>query len=1253
MAFLPAPLYAQAFQGAVPRDGRDARAGFPFTDYRLTPHYPKKSPLDDVLRLVTPGTDQYLTEKYAEQISYELKRWSEELRKNPLAIALPGQFLAAGMHGGRLNPTGEKTLRSDYGIETLRRTFSARSVLGREEFLDELRRYLSDFADIGTAEFEITQIDQIPGAALAVRIQVRYDLAGESRTQALEERVGHWNMEWQRESGEWQVLHWTADGETVSRARKPVFVDVSLQALGHLESYNSQIFNGVDYWRTVLDGATGIDVYGNNGIAAGDFDNDGFDDLYVSQPAGLPNRLYKNRGDGTFEDVTDNAGVGVLDNTACALFADFANKGLQDLLVVCANGPLLFVNQGNGKYSLKQDAFRFLTQPAGTFTHAAVADYDGDGQLDVYFCLYSYYLGLDQYHYPAPYFDARNGPPNFLLHNEGDGVFADRTEAAGLNAENDRYSFACAWGDSNGDGRPDLYVANDFGRSNLYRNNGDGTFTAISAEAHVNDVGAGMSACWLDFDNDGQQDIYVSNMWSAAGSRVTSQKSFQPTEPQEIRENYSRHMRGNWLYRNLGNGKFENASLAAGVRMGRWAWGADSWDFDHDGYADLYVANGYISGADSRDVSSFFWRQVVGNAPSSETPAEGYERGWNAINELIRSDATWNGYERNVLYRNNQDGTFSEVSGITGIDFADDSRSFALADLDGDGRLEIILKNRTAPQLRVLRNAMREIGSAIAFRLRGIKSNRDAIGAAVTVEAAGRQQTKLLQGGSGFLSQHSKELFFGVGQAAGAVRASIRWPSGIRQTLENLPVNHRIEVKEQTPGFQAKPFGSPASAYLRSAEPLRSQRSPESVATWLIEPVPAPDFRLPDLTGKNQQLSAFRGKSLLLQFWANGAPPSVSQLQHLQERAGILEQNGVPVICVNVDGPQKEEEVRRLAEREKFSFPILLANQEVAGIYNIFFRYLFDRRRDLGLPTAFLLDHKGTVVKVYQGEFRAEQVASDVQSLPKSATEFASLALPTKGTAYLTNFQRNDFTYGVAFYQRGYLDAAAASFKAVIASKPQNPEAHYNLGTLYLTKGDLETARGYLEQAVKLRPEYAEAWNNLGMVSAQQGRETEAIEEFRKSLAYRPTYVTALLNFGNLLRRKGDFAGAEKLLTQALTVTPDDADANYGMGMLLARQEKFQPASEYLESAIKLRPEFTDAWNNLGVVLVQQGKFAEAQEKFEACIKLAPNFDQAYLNLARLYLVQNQKQKAREILETLLELQPGHKLAQQTLEMLN
>ena len=149
-------------------------------------------------------------------------------------------------------------------------------------------------------------------------------------------------------------------------------------------------------------------------------------------------------------------------------------------------GPAaVFSTRATGNSRSSPSAFKFARPPQGTFTHAAIADYDRDGRLDIYFCLYSYYVGLDQYHYPVPYFDARNGPPNFLLHNEGNATFTDRTDAAGLNVENDRYSFACAWGDLNGDGSPDLYVANDFGRSNLYRNNGDGTFTAVSTEAGV------------------------------------------------------------------------------------------------------------------------------------------------------------------------------------------------------------------------------------------------------------------------------------------------------------------------------------------------------------------------------------------------------------------------------------------------------------------------------------------------------------------------------------------------------------------------------------------------------------------------------------------------------------------------------------------------------------------------------------------------------------------------------------------------
>jgi len=1258
LLFLPAPIQGFSFPSVRHESSRDPNASFPFADFRLTPHYPAKSPLEDVLSRVVPGSDEYVTEKHAFEIMRLLAGWGEALKFSPPALAAVAKFLDASIEASSLIPTQEKTLRRGNGIDVYRRWFSTTGVTGRERFLQEIQSYLAPLARLETAEFEIVGIKESAGLSRTVQIHIRYDLVGTRKDNGREERIGAWKTEWTRDGSDaWRAIRWAATDETLSRAREPVFIDITSHALGQTESFGNQMLHGVDYWRTVLDQACGIDVYGNNGLAVGDFDGDGLDDLYVCQHAGLPNRLYHNRGDGTFDDVTEKAGVDVLDSTASALFADFENKGRQDLLVVCGSGPLLFLNQGNGKYSLKRDAFQFVRPPQGTFTHAAIADYDADGLLDIYFCLYSYYVGLDQYHYPAPYFDARNGPPNFLLHNEGNAMFLDRTETAGLNVDNDRYSFACAWGDYNSDGLPDLYVANDFGRNNLYRNNGGGEFTAVSAGAGVEDVGAGMSATWFDFDNDGKPDIYTAAMWSGAGIRVSEQARFHEDDPENIRALYRQHARGNSLYRNQGNGKFENIGNEAGVDMGRWAWCSDVWDFDHDGYSDLYIANGYISSpensaGDRSDLSSFFWRQLVAKSPQNQTPSLRYEQGWNAINELIRSDNSWSGRERNVFYANNRDGTFSEVSGTVGLDFLEDSRAFALADLDHDGRLEVILKNRNAPQLRILRNTMKDMGQSVAIRLRGQKSNRDAIGTAVTVEAEGHRQTKYLQAGSGFLSQHSKELFFGLGKVQGTVRASIRWPSGLTQAFEHLPVNHRIEIQEGSDKLVANPFAISPPSFARTGESLKPELLSSSAETWLIEPVSAPEFSLPDLAGKTQELRSFRGAPLLLHFWATAFPPCHEQLRLLQKYQPTFAAGGLRILGINVDDPGDAQMARTFAAKEALSFPNVAATQEVGGIYNIIYRYLFDRRRDLPIPTSLLLDKDGMIVKVYQGRAHPERLLEGLRSCPRTEAERIHRALPFNGVLYQGAFQRNDFTYGVALFQRGYLEQAAASFKQVIAAKPEDPEAYYNLGTLYLRKNDLHNARQYLDQTVKLRPDYPEAWNNLGMVAAQESQADEAIRNFKHSLSLRPSYAIALTNLGNVYRRQGDLDEAEKLLSRAMEITPDDPEINYSLGMLYARQNQLEKAARYLENAVTLRPDYPDALNNLGVLFVRERRNSDAEERFKTCIRVAPNFDQAYLNLARLYVILEEKQKAKAVLLALLQQQPQHKVAQKELEML-
>jgi Flp pilus assembly protein TadD/peroxiredoxin len=1245
LGFHSAPLFSGMPFGGFPNLLDNHSPSFLFSDLHLAPNYPAKPPLTDITALVAPGSDRYITEKYAVEIESLLKKWSQALCSSPAGLATVAALIDDSIEASTLEAERVTVLRSAHGIETVSRRFKPEVARGRERMIDGLSAWLGGAQKIETVEFEIFGIEQIAAAPLAVRADIRYDFVMFGIGSSKEERVGTWHTEWfQNPTGAWKARKWEAWEESIAVAKSPVFIDVTAQALGGNNSYHRQLLHGADYWRTVLDGAIGTDVYCNNGVAVGDYDNDGYDDFYVCQSAGLPNRLFRNRGDGTFEDVTAKSGVGILDNTACAIFADFDNKGVQDLLVVCGTGPLLYLNQGDGTFRLKRNAFQFARQPQGTFTHAAVADYDGDGRLDVYFCMYMYYLGLDQYHYPVPYFDARNGPPNCLFHNEGNGSFVETTEAAGMNRDNDRYTFACAWGDSNGNGLPDLFVSNDFGTSQLYRNNGDGTFAVASAEAHVEGVGAGMGCSWCDYDNDGRQDIYVPSMWEASGQRVSGQGQFHASAPESVRELYRRHARGNALYRNQGNGTFENVGHQAGVEMGRWSWSADFFDFDHDGYSDLYVSNGYISALDRYDLASFFWRQIVANSPEDASPVPAYEQGWNAINELMRSDHTWHGYARNVLFANNHNGSFSEISGPSGLDFIEDARTFVLADIDHDGRLELIIKNRNAPQVRVLHNVLLDIGKSISFRLRGTKSNRDAVGSCVTVEVPGLKQQKFVQAGTGFLAQHSKELFFGLGTHAGEIRTTVRWPSGLVQHFSNLSANHRIVIEEGSEHFLSERYVAAPASYANASPVSAGEVLPAAVSTWLIEPLKAPALKLTEAQGNTHDLKGYRGKFVLLSFCYGADAECNNQLKAIQANLQRLKVALLEPLAVFVD------DVGAGSMAATVQFPVLIASSEIIGIYNIIYRHLFDRRRDMPLPVSFLIDREGMIVRVYQGPFEVAQVLSDTKSISTDASERMRMALPFEGRLEQDSFHRNDFTYGVAMYQHGYLEQAALSFEQVIAAKPDNADAYYNLGTLRLQRKDFEEASQYLEQALKYKPNYPEAWNNLGMIAAQTNRPADAISNFEQSLSLRPAYVTALLNLGNVYRRQKDIENAQKCFDRAIEIQPDNAEISYSMGMLYAQQDRFEHASHFLEKAIELRPDYGEAFNNLGVLYVRSQNFTRAEQKFTNAIRVAPQFDQPYLNLARLYILQNDRAKARDVLKQLLSMQPDNAAAKRALE---
>src|SRR6185295_1066915 len=321
-----------------------------------------------------------------------------------------------------------------------------------------------------------------------------------------------------------------------------------------------------------------------------------------------------------------------------------------------------------------------------------------------------------------------------------------------------------------------------------------------------------------------------------------------------------RHARGNTLLRNLGDGRFEDRTVEAHAEMGRWAWSSDALDFDSDGWDDLYIANGMLTRAPknadspSADLEGFFWRQVVARSPLTRVRGTRYDEAWRAINQLLVHGSIAS-HQRNVFLRNDGHGGFDEISGALGLDLDQDGRSFAVLDVDRDCDPDlVVMAARQAPQVRIFRNDFGSLppegaslppqgGShAIAVRLQGTKSNRDAIGARVTVETDRLRKTRIVQAGSGFLSQHSKELVIGLGASERVVKLTIDWPSGVKQEFTGVPLNTRVRIVEEG-DVKTEPLAPRSAGRTTSAIP-----APASLpdAIWLYEPFPAPDFSLED-----------------------------------------------------------------------------------------------------------------------------------------------------------------------------------------------------------------------------------------------------------------------------------------------------------------------------------------------------------------------------------------------------------------------
>ena len=510
------------------------------------------------------------------------------------------------------------------------------------------------------------------------------------------------------------------------------------------------------------------------GVALFDYNNDGLLDLYFTNGARLPemdksdpryfNRLYRNNGDGTFTDVTEQAGVQGTFYSIGVAAADYDNDGHQDICVVGANGFQLFHNNGNGTFTdVTVAAGLRRTHPELAHVFAAAAgwfDYDNDGRLDLLIINYLKWTpetevdcmskGVRAYCSP----DSYAGLPNLLFHNNGDGTFTDVTESSGL-LQHVGKGMGVAFADYDGDGFMDIFVANDTFRNFLFHNNGDGTFTETGVLAGVaySESGksvAGMGADFRDLDNDGRPDVFETDMFGE----------------------------GFLLFRNTGNGFFDDvtgASRIRGLATRLTGWGVGMFDFDNDGWKDVFTCNAAIL-----DNSEY-----VDGIP--------FKLG-------------------NTLFHNDGEGKFTDVSREAGPDFQHLAahRGAAFGDLNNDGRIDIVTSSLNGSP-EIFLNRTRNANHWLLIDLQGRASNRDGLGARVAISAGGKRQYNHATTSVGYGSSSDRRVHFGLGKETTVETMEIHWPSGILQVLKNVRADQVLKVVEpaQRPVPQAVKRGNP------------------------------------------------------------------------------------------------------------------------------------------------------------------------------------------------------------------------------------------------------------------------------------------------------------------------------------------------------------------------------------------------------------------------------------------------------------
>lgn len=601
------------------------------------------------------------------------------------------------------------------------------------------------------------------------------------------------------------------------------------------------------------------------------------------------------------------------------------------------------------------------------------------------------------------------------------------------------------------------------------------------------------------------------------------------------------------------------------------------------------------------------------------------------LDQLIRQGHSWSGREKNCFFLNTGSeggGRFANVSAVSGFDFPDDGRGLALVDWDHDGDLDVWLTNRTAPRVRFLRNDTPSSGHHVTFALVGTKSNRDAIGARLEIKLADepRKLIRTLRAGEGFLSQSSKTLHVGLGDATQIESLRIRWPSGVTTVAEGLTVDTHYHIVE---GQQPKPSKRPVRKVSLSPSTPAAPSPGSASSVLLTARLPLPSLAYTSYLGKPVPLNNGLGKPILLSLWGSWCDLCFKELKQFDARRKELEAAGLQVVAVSVDKLDNTSDttVKEIQNRLKatgYRAASGLATEKLVATLQVANDTLFAANTQLPVPTSVLLHPDGSLAAIYRGPVEVDRVLADVKTLKLSGEQLVRAAQSLPGTWFSIPGPHQLSSFTRQLIDEGLLDDAIS----------------------YIHKNS--------EQFLK-EPKYSELLGLIGYNLSIKGRNEEAIDFYRAAIRSNPPpnmLALAQQDLGITLQRLRKHKEAEAALREAVRLDPRLARAHLHLGVELGLRRATEEALIAYQTAVKLNPSLTQAWVNLGATLASTGKTEQAIASFQKALQLNPEQIPARLLLGEALAKKGDHVPAAEAFRLILKQQPQHARANLSLAIL-